>query len=344
MTNYIKRSAVASLVVFSATFASCTSFPSLVDVARSRAQGSSKPDDLSVAYKITDLDVLNFTNEVKKHLDRRSSIHTNVRYGSATTLASLGGLAGASKTLGWSTGTASALGLGATYVFGLGQIFNSKQHAQIYEQSLASVQSAEAAFFYYRLKKDNVGKKDKTASDIPSATQLTSEGEILYYRVTKILNVLYDSLAGKIPDLQDLKEAHGEGGGATGAAGSSGNGAGGSSGGSSDAASSGGETSNTTSDIPEVLKPRNRRLEDAFVKMNEKEVQKKLEGDGIAVPEGSTLKQHVAKLILSEADLPMPAGKDALQSLTFYRQNAKDESSTRKLEEAYRTFHLIAPR
>lgn len=46
--------------------------------------------------------------------------------------------------------------------------------------------------------------------DIPSEKFLTPDGESLYYRVSKILKVLDDTLAAKIPDLQDLKEAQGE--------------------------------------------------------------------------------------------------------------------------------------
>ena len=41
-------------------------------------------------------------------------------------------------------------------------------------------------------------------------TVIATAGETLYYRVSKILKVLHDTLSGKIPDLQDLKGANGE--------------------------------------------------------------------------------------------------------------------------------------
>ncbi|SKA94858.1 hypothetical protein SAMN02745166_02222 [Prosthecobacter debontii] len=337
---------LALLLGCSVTFSSCRSFDSLIEISRMRAAAKLEPGgagktgqkqdrfnrraaatDITLQYTVTDLDVLNFTNGVKNHLDRRSSIHTNLRYGSATTMATLGGLAGAAKTVGWSTGTASALGLGATYVFGLGQIFNSKSHAQAYEQCLADVQAAEASYFFYRLGGRANGTPEP-ANGIPSATHLTYEGEVLYYRVTKVLNVLYDSLAGKIPDLQDLKEARGEGtaGQATSKA--------------PTPPTPPNQQAAAATEIPAVLKPRNERLETAFTAMNEVEYSK---AHPIIIPPGSTLKQHLATLILAKADLPIPAGKDALEGLTFYRKNATTEAQTAKLESAYRAYHVLPP-
>jgi hypothetical protein len=185
-------------------------------------------DDVTVPYHITDRDVLNFTDEVKRKLANRSNVHMGLRYGSATTQATLGALAGAAETAGWSASVASGLGMGATYVFGLGQIFDSKTHAQAYEQAFTAIQSAESKYYFYRVglkfreSSPNSGKfvvdyhhadtpeARASARDIPPTDRLTPDGQSLYYRVIKILKVLEDVLANKIPDLQDLKDAKGD--------------------------------------------------------------------------------------------------------------------------------------
>ncbi|WP_299641155.1 hypothetical protein [Devosia sp.] len=176
-------------------------------------------DDVRFKYTVRDIDVLNFTDEVKRKLANRASIHMGVRFGSSGTQATLGTLAGAAKTLGWSTGTASGFGLGAAYIFGLGQLFDSKGQAQAYEQAFTAIQAAEASYYFHQLGmgfKTVDGRKTVDLSratsrgDIPSTLVLTPDGETLYYRVSKILKVLNDTLATRIPDLQDLKDAQGE--------------------------------------------------------------------------------------------------------------------------------------
>jgi len=209
---------------------SSCSTPTLVEVARrGRApRGSDVKDDVTAPYKITDRDVLNFTDEVKRKLANRSNVHMGIRYGSSTTQATLGALAGAAATAGWSASVASGLGMGATYIFGLGQIFDSKAHAQAYEQAFTAIQSAESKYYFYRVglkfteTPPNSGKfvvdyhhadtpeAQASAGDIPPSDRLTPDGQTLYYRVIKILKVLEDVLANKIPDLQDLKDAKGD--------------------------------------------------------------------------------------------------------------------------------------
>src|SRR5882757_7469399 len=80
---------------------SACSTPTLVEVARSRQatdadrkRSQNVKDDVNVKYYVTDWDVLNFTDEVKRRLNKRSSFHTSVRYGSAGSQATLGALAG----------------------------------------------------------------------------------------------------------------------------------------------------------------------------------------------------------------------------------------------------------
>ncbi len=142
---------LATFVTALALFACST--PTLVEIARrgqAGATGTGVKDDVTVQYHVTDRDVLNFTDEVKRKLANRSTFHMSVRYGSATAQATLGALAGAAKVIGWGVSTASGLGLGATYIFGLGQIFDAKTHALAYEQAFTAIQSAEAAFYFHQ--------------------------------------------------------------------------------------------------------------------------------------------------------------------------------------------------
>jgi hypothetical protein len=218
---------LAAAVAVISVCTACT-MPTLVEIARRRQAtaedrdaGRNLKDDVRIKYSVTDWDVLNFTDEVKRKLADEATFHSNLRYGSATTQATLGGLAAAASVAGWGVKAASGFGLGATYVFGLGQIFDAKGHAQAYEQSFTSIQAAEATYYFHQLgmgfaPSTRTGKPvllpaDKNGrSDIPSQTNLTPDGETLYYRVSKILKVLDDTLANKIPDLQDLKDAKGD--------------------------------------------------------------------------------------------------------------------------------------
>lgn len=162
---------------------SSCSTPTLVEVARrGRAANSGRDvkDDVTAPYHIADRDVLNFTDEVKRKLANRSNVHRGICYGSATTQATLGVLAGAAETAGWSASVASGLGMSATYIFGLGQICDSKGHAQAYERAFIAIQSAEATYYFYRLGlrfKESTEKSGKFVVDEPRIKHARGEGE-----------------------------------------------------------------------------------------------------------------------------------------------------------------------
>jgi hypothetical protein len=218
--NLHRAVAVLALVTL---FPGCVSTPTLVQTARKRQLGDKNA--ITGEYKITDRDVLDFSDQIKRKLSARFDRDRAIRYSASTGQLTLGALAGSVKTFGWSAGTAGALGTAATYIFGLGQIFDSKGHAQAYEHAFTDVEKAEATYFFYQ-----VGMKFRKEGDrfivdpetrgfskagIPSNQVLTADGQSLFYRVTKILKVLDDVLANIIPDLQDLKDAEGDKGAGT---------------------------------------------------------------------------------------------------------------------------------
>jgi hypothetical protein len=182
-------------------------------------------------------------------------------------------------------------------------------------------------------------------NDVPSSTNFTPDGETLYYRVGKILKVLDDTLAARIPDLQDLKEANGESGGKGSPAktadappvtppSSSTTGT------QSLASGSASQQSETTLVIPPQLIPRNQRLKQAFPTSNDV-ARTEVESAHLFVPGGALPREYLAQSILAKADLPSLQNESSLASLTFYRKHATDDATTTRLENAYRIFALI---
>jgi len=329
------------------------SVPTLVEVARRRqgseangSSGQSVKDDVRVKYYVTDLDVLNFTDEVKRKLMNRANLHVGFAYGTSAAGLTLGSLSGAAKAIGWGVSTASGLGLGAAYMFAMGKLFDPGGKAQAYEQSFTAIQAAEANYYFRQL---GMGFDPKTGrlilgdeagrADIPSGEVLTPDGEILYYRVTKILKVLNDTLSSKIPDVQDLQDAQGQitsprptptpptGGKANGSPKSGGS-------------ETGGQTEGQKN-IPSQLLARNLLLESAFKALTDDDAAKRLNQKGLTPQEGLKPKEYLAKVILAKCDLPLRPGDTAIQSLTFYRSHASTEAATANLEDAYRFFNLL---
>ncbi len=84
MTLFV-RSLVATLLFPSILLLFSCSTPSLVEIARRRQatadgeQRGNARDDVRVRYDITDWDVLNYTDEVKRKLANRANIHAGLR-------------------------------------------------------------------------------------------------------------------------------------------------------------------------------------------------------------------------------------------------------------------------
>lgn len=324
-------------------------------------QNQGKPNnDLTATYHIADLDVINYTDKVKEGLMKHFKADSALRSGSAATQVTLATLAGAAETAGWSVSTASGLGLAAGYIFSLGQVFNAKDKAQAYEQAFTAVQAAEATYYFYRLGMsfNTVGGRtvvlrgdSNGRDDVPSSTHLTPDGETLYYRVSKVLKVLDDALANKIPDLQDLKDAKGDGGGSAASPAKfipTSSASGGGPGGHSSETTIKTNVSESAPTIPAQFAPRNERLRLAFPS-SEDDAKTHIEAAGLFVPGDTTPREYLAKSILAKADLLLLKAQkgqkapSAIDSLTFYRQHATDEAAIAKLEKAYRKFTLIPP-
>jgi hypothetical protein len=192
--------------------------PSVVQIARMRVGGG--PEDPFVNYRVTDRDVLDYTDNIKSLLSSKLTKHSTVRYGSSSLQVLLSSLISLVPAFGWSASAAGIMGGGSSFIHGMGENIDSKGRAQAYETALASVQKAESTFYFYQtgmaFKTDATGKKTVDYSNavpnsnIPASDVLTEDGQTLYYRVTKTLQVLENVLANKIPNLQDLKDAQGD--------------------------------------------------------------------------------------------------------------------------------------
>ena len=213
---------IISLICTGLVLAGCAANTiNLQTIARKRASlKMCCKENVCVEYHITDLDVLDYTDQVKASLARKGNIDSGVQYGATSTQVTLGALAGASTAFGWAASTASTLGIAGTYVFGLGQVFNAKDRSQAYETALSDIQKSESTYFFFRtgnhfeaVNGKVVPKyvlKDDQGGDVPPHDRLTKDGQTLYYRVTKAIAVLEAALANKIPNLQDLKDAKGD--------------------------------------------------------------------------------------------------------------------------------------
>ena len=200
--------------------ACANNLPTLVETARMRQDSAKKKNDLQARYAITDLDVLNYSDRVKRNLSKHFTLASGVRYGASATQTTLAALAGAASTAGWGVVAASGLGQGSAFVSGLGEVFDAKGEAQAYETAFVDIQRAEANYYFFQVGgkfvTDPNGKKHPDFSHaapkhrIPDEETLSGDGETLYYRVVSVMKVLDDALSKKIPDLQTLKDAKGD--------------------------------------------------------------------------------------------------------------------------------------
>ncbi len=167
-----------------------------------------KDYDVSIPYenvniKITDADVLGFTDDVKKVLQRRSNLARRVRMGSGTGQI-LAAAAGA--TLGFiahaNVETVAALAAVSAVIPELQTIWEARGRAETYNNGLDLIQKAEAR--YYEKKTKGGPLKDGISSE-----DLTPEGVELLNEVTASIQVMGKALVNLIPTVEELQAATG---------------------------------------------------------------------------------------------------------------------------------------
>lgn len=157
-----------------------------------------------LTVKITDADVLGFTDGVKKILQRRSNLARRVRMGSGTGQI-LAAAAGA--TLGLiahaNVETVAALAAVSAVIPELQTIWDARGRAETYNQGLNLIQKAEARYYE---KKTAAGPLTKGIS----SQELTPEGVELLKEVTASIQVVGTALVELIPTVDELLAAHGK--------------------------------------------------------------------------------------------------------------------------------------
>lgn len=203
---------------------SSTSHTNLVDMA-SKGTDTAKINGMTVEYtdkyiniknfgisipregltvKITDADVLGFTDDVKKILQRRSNLARRARMfsGSGQILA-----AAAGATLGLiahaNVETVAALAAVSAVIPELQTIWDARGRAETYNQGLNLIQKAEARY----LEKKTAGGPLKQGI---SSQELTPEGVELLKEVTASIQVVGTALVELIPTVDELLAAHGK--------------------------------------------------------------------------------------------------------------------------------------
>jgi hypothetical protein len=247
----------------------------------------------------------------------------------------------------YSKSTLAVLGLGSAGVPELQRIFGAKERAQTYQDAIRLIEEAEVDYLAHNPK--------------PSADELTPNGVTLFQRVTASIHVVEKTLAGNLPSMDDMKKAtermtpsgavpHEAGDEPTNLINATG-----------EEATGKLErdeivarrhnltlTRNTTPPPPteivvfrsKTLQTRNDTLETAFSKLTEDEAKKLLDAKSIVIPPGGTPREVLAQAVLDNAALTPKLGLSAVASLKQYREAARDDASTARLENAYRAFNI----
>ena len=105
--------------------------PTLEAMARMRSANSLTDNPLTV-YQVTDLDVLNYAEQVKNILRAKFTSARFARYASATTQVLLGGAAGIAAAFSAGAGVVAGLAFSSAAMPQLGGIFNAKARAETY--------------------------------------------------------------------------------------------------------------------------------------------------------------------------------------------------------------------
>ena len=167
--------------------------PTLEAMARMRSANSLTDNPLTV-YQVTDLDVLNYAEQVKNILRAKFTSARFARYASATTQVLLGGAAGIAAAFSAGAGVVAGLAFSSAAMPQLGGIFNAKARAETYQEGVQLIEQNEVDFLAAR-------------HGQVSSTELTSAGAVLYRQVTATVHVVEKAIAGQLPTLKEMQDA-----------------------------------------------------------------------------------------------------------------------------------------
>ena len=170
--------------------------PSLVQLARMRHLNSNTDQPITASqdgYVVADIDVINYTDHVKAILRTKFTNARFARYTSATAQTVLAAASGIAAAFSAGTTAIATLAFSSAAVPQIGEIFNAKARAIVYQDAVAKIEDAEAA--YYRL------------HPRPSSKTFTVDAETLYKNVTGNIHTVESAIAGAVPDLKAVKAA-----------------------------------------------------------------------------------------------------------------------------------------
>jgi hypothetical protein len=167
--------------------------PTVEAMARMRSANSFTDNPLT-PYQVTDLDVLNYAEQVKTILRAKFTSARFARYASGTAQVLLGGAAGVAAAFSAGTAVVAGLAFGSAAMPQLGGIFNAKARAETYQEGVQMIEQSEVDFL-------------AAQHGQASSTELTSDGAVFYRQVTATVHVVEKAIAGQLPTLKEMQDA-----------------------------------------------------------------------------------------------------------------------------------------
>jgi hypothetical protein len=162
---------------------------------RASANGSDEAIEVSKrGYTVADIDVINYTDHVKAILRKKFTNARFARYTSATAQVGLAAASGLAAAFSGGTTLIASLGFGSAAVPQLGEIFNAKGRAGIYQDAVSKIEDAESAYYAFH--------------PSPPTDDYTAEADVLYKNVTGNIHTVEKMILGELPDLKAVEDAN----------------------------------------------------------------------------------------------------------------------------------------
>jgi len=171
--------------------------PSLVQLARMRAQGNRTDNPIAASqggYTVADIDVVNYTDHVKSILRTKFTNARFARYTSATAQVGLAAASGIAAAFSAGTTVIASLAFGSAAVPQIGEIFNAKGRAGIYQDAVSKIEDAESAYYVLH--------------PTPPTDTYTADADVLYKNVTGNIHTVEKMILGELPDLKAVEDAN----------------------------------------------------------------------------------------------------------------------------------------